>query len=111
MQFQTIRGAKVVPQRRLEPGIVATHHVKIDIDTIKIALAAAAVNEPGRDRWMDTDERHLMLERRGDRVAWFVRNRDFTRKLGDVRKASYKATDQLTPSDARTAAKGMLADL
>jgi nucleotidyltransferase/DNA polymerase involved in DNA repair len=29
------------------------------------------------------------------------KDRDFTRKLGDVRSASYKATDQLTPSDAR----------
>lgn len=94
-----------------EPGTVVTYHVKIDIDTIRVALAAAAVNKAGRDRWMDTEERHLMLERRGDRVAWFVKNRDFTRKLGDVRKGSYKAADQLTPSDARREAAKQLTDL
>jgi hypothetical protein len=31
--------------------------------------------------------------------------------LGDVRQASYQAKDQLTPSDARAAAKDMLDDL
>jgi hypothetical protein len=52
-----------------------------------------------------------MLERRGTRVAWMLKDRDFTRKLGDVRSASYKATDQLTPSDARKEAEKKLADL
>jgi len=90
---------------------MATYHVKIGLDTIKDALAAAGIIGSGRDRWMDTEERHLMLERRDDRVAWFFKNRDFTRKLGDVRQASYKAKDQLTPSDARAAAKSLLTDL
>lgn len=96
---------------------MATHHyekatkrVKIDLETIKTALAAAAADPAGRERWMDIEERHLMLERRGGRVTWFFKNRSLTRKIGDVRKANYKAADQLTPSDARAAAKRM-ADL
>jgi hypothetical protein len=60
---------------------------------------------------MDDEERHLMLERRGDRVAWFFKSRDFTRKLGDVLKASYKVTDQLTPSEARNEARELLDEL
>jgi hypothetical protein len=88
-----------------------TKRVKIDLETIKTALAAAAADPAGRERWRDIEEHHLMLERRGGRVAWFFKSRSLTRKIGDVRKASYKAVDQLTPSDARAAAKRMLADL
>jgi hypothetical protein len=105
---------KITPAKASDgfPGRApSTKRVKIDIDTVKLALAKASESAPGRNRWMDREERHLMLERRDDRVAWFVKTRDFTRKLGDVRRASYKAKDQLTPSDARVAAKDMLEEL
>jgi hypothetical protein len=90
---------------------MATFRVEIKHETIKTALAKAAADDAGRDRWIDKDEPHLMLERRGDRVAWYLKDRDFTRKLGDVLKASYKAVDQLTPTEARKEAAKQLWDL
>jgi hypothetical protein len=94
-----------------KPKELVTKRVKIDLDTVRVALAAAAANAPGRQRWVDTEEKRLLLERRADRVAWFAKNRNVTRKLGDVTKASYKAEGQLTPSEARKAAQTVFVEL
>jgi hypothetical protein len=90
---------------------MATEHVEITLETIKQALAKAALGDKGRDRWIDTQNKHLMLERRGKTVSWYLKDRNYTRKLGDVLKASYKAADQLTPSDARKEADRLFAEL
>jgi hypothetical protein len=89
---------------------VAQIRVKIDQNIIEKAFEAALVGAAGRDIYADTEQRSLALIRRGHDLGWYVKTRDFTRRLGDVAK-SYKSKDALPPRAAREAAARLLMEL
>jgi integrase len=89
---------------------VAQIRVKIDLTIIEKAFEAARSGAAGRDIYADTEQRSLALIRRGRDLGWYVKTRDFTRRLGDVAK-SYKSKDALPPRAAREAAARMLTEL
>ncbi|MBR1070812.1 hypothetical protein [Bradyrhizobium liaoningense] len=84
--------------------------VKIDQTIIEKAFEAARSGAAGRDIYADTEQRSLTLIRRGRDVGWYVKTRDFTRRLSDVAK-SYKSKDALPPRAAREAAARLLTEL
>jgi|GEM_PF-2818534 len=88
---------------------MAHHRVKIDKDVINQAFDAAEAGAPGRDIWADTEQRGLVLERRGRTVAWWLKTRSATRKIGPAGRG-YKGT-HISPRDARSQAATMLSDL
>jgi hypothetical protein len=89
---------------------VAQIRVKIDQNIIEKAFEAARVGAAGRDIYADTEQRSLALIRRGRDLGWYVKTRDFTRRLGEVAK-SYKSKDALPPRAAREAAARLLMEL
>jgi integrase len=89
---------------------VAQIRVKIDQTIIEKAFEAARSGAAGRDIYADTEQRSLTLIRRGRDLGWYVKTRDFTRRLGDVAK-SYKSKDALPPRAAREAAARLLTEL
>lgn len=97
-----IRGANVVQTVKRE-------RVKIDGDIINEALDAADAGLPGRDIWRDTEQRSLILERRGKAVVWFVKTRSFTRMIGRAGRG-YKG-DHVNPRAAREAAARILVEI
>lgn len=84
--------------------------VKIDQSVIEKAFEAARAGTAGRDIYADTEQRSLALIRRGRDLGWYVKTRDFTRRLGDVAK-SHKSKDALPPRAAREAAARLLTEL
>src|SRR5207245_4222427 len=52
----------------------------------------------------------ISLIRRGRDLGWYIKTRDFTRRLGEVAK-SYKSKDALPPRAARAAAARLLIEL
>ena len=66
---------------------VAQIRVKIDQNIIEKAFEAARVGAAGRDIYADTEQRSLALIRRGRDLGWYVKTRDFTRRLGEVARA------------------------
>ncbi len=89
---------------------MAQIRVKIDQTIIEKAFEAAGSGAAGRDIYADTEQRSLTLIRRGRDLGWYVKTRDFTRRLGDVAK-SYKSKDALPPRAAREAAARLLTEL
>lgn len=89
---------------------MAQIRVKIDQTIIDKAFEGARSGVAGRDIYADTEQRSLALIRRGGDLGWYVKTRDFTRRLGDVAK-SYKSKDALPPRAAREAAARLLAEL
>ena len=89
---------------------MAQIRVKIDQNVVEKAFEAARAGAVGRDIYADTEQRSLALIRRGRDLGWYVKTRDFTRRLGDVAK-SYKSKDALPPRAAREAAARLLMEL